>query len=60
LSQEFIFQVLIKTVATGQRLLSRCDSITVATQALSGFALSSFISATSKIISKSSSIPNQV
>jgi hypothetical protein len=52
--------VLIKTVATGQRLLSRWLSITVATQALFGFAFNSFISATSRIISKSSSIPNQV
>jgi hypothetical protein len=60
LSQDLIVQVFIKTVATGQRLLSRCDSITVQTPFLSGFAFNSLISATSKIISSNSSIQNQV
>ncbi|MDR1944956.1 MAG: hypothetical protein LBQ59_02455 [Candidatus Peribacteria bacterium] len=55
-----IVQVFIKTVATGQRLLSKCDSITVQIPFLSGFAFNSFISATSKIISSNSSIQNQV
>jgi hypothetical protein len=49
---------LINTVATGHNLLSKCDSITVAIQALSGLAFSSCISATNKIISNKSSIQN--
>jgi len=58
LSHLLIVQVLTKTVATGQSFVSKCDSRTVATQALSGFALSSFISATRSKISSKSSIPN--
>jgi hypothetical protein len=60
LSQALIVQVFIKTVATGQRLESRCDSIIVQTAFLSGFAFNSFISATSKIISSNSSTQNPV
>ena len=46
-----------RTVATGPRPLSRRASMTVPFAARSGFALSSFISATSRIISRRSSIP---
>jgi hypothetical protein len=60
LSHILTVQALTKTVATGPNLLSRCDSIIVAIQDLSGFAFNSFISATKRIISNKSSIQNPV
>jgi hypothetical protein len=52
--------VFIKTVATAHNFVSKCDSITVPTQFLSGFAFSSAISATSKIFSNKSSIQSHI
>jgi hypothetical protein len=60
LSPDFTVQVFTKTVATGQKLLSKCDSKTVATPFLFGFAFNSFISATNRIISNNSSTQNPV
>jgi hypothetical protein len=51
---------LITTVAIGHNFKSKCDSITVATAFLFGFAFNSCISATSKITHSKSSIQNQV
>jgi len=51
---------LIRTVETGHNLVSRCDSKTVHTAGLFGFAFNSSISDTSKIISSNSSIQAQV
>jgi len=52
--------VFTRIVATGQSLLSRCDSITVQTPNLVGFALRFFISATRRIISSNVSTQNPV
>jgi hypothetical protein len=52
--------VLIKTDDTGPNFISKCDSNTVQTAFLSGFAFNSNISEASKISSKSSSTHSQV
>jgi hypothetical protein len=52
-------QVLTKTDETGQSLISRCDSKTVQTANLSGFAFNSSISDAININSKSSSTHSQ-
>jgi len=52
--------VFINTVATEPNFVSKCDSITVQTQFLSGFAFNSAISATSKIFSNKSSIQSHI
>jgi hypothetical protein len=52
--------VFIKTDETGHNFISKCDSKTVQTAFLEGFAFNSSISEASKINSKSSSTHSQL
>ena len=55
----FSVQVFISTVAIGPRVLSRCDSTTVAIALRFGFAFGSRMSLTKNIVSSRSSIHSQ-